>query len=72
MVNRYDQTKKKKKKSFRKKVREGYQISFEEEKEKRQKILGKDIKTCWRRKKKNISIIVIEIRIFLKNENKKS
>ena len=52
MVNRYDQTKKKKKKSFRKKVREGYQISFEEEKEKRQKILGTDIKTCWRRKKK--------------------
>ena len=43
---------KKKKKSFRKKVREGYQISFEEEKEKRQKILGTDIKTCWRRKKK--------------------
>ena len=72
MVNRYDQTKKKKNKSFRKKVREGYQISFEEEKEKRQKILGTDIKTCWRRKKKNISIIVIEIRIFLKNENKKS
>ena len=47
---------KKKKKSFRKKVREGYQISFEEEKEKRQKILGTDIKTCWRRKKKKISV----------------
>ena len=69
MVNKYYQ---KNKEKLRKEAQGRYQNLFEKEKEKRRKkAQGRYKNISEEEKEKRVSIIVIEIRIFLKKRNKR-